>query len=194
MAKAKKLTEVEPDASSGHQTRGTSAKAQKIDDLAQKLRESKGTVLLDYRGLTVAAIANLRRMLDPEQVEFHVTKNTLLEIAATRAEVEVAPDLLVGPTAVAFSSRDESSVARLLTEFVRRNRIVSIKGGVVGGKSLSAAQISALAELPGREILLSQLLGVLQAPLATALGLMQAPARDMVGLAQALADKMPEAA
>src|SRR5947209_8078844 len=111
----------------------TAEKAAAIDELAQKLRDSKSAVLLDYRGLTVAAITELRRRLGDQDVEFHVAKNTLLRIAAERAQVTVAPELLTGPTAVAFGWQDEIAPARLLTEFARRNRIVSVKGGVVSG-------------------------------------------------------------
>jgi large subunit ribosomal protein L10 len=105
----------------------TQAKADMIDELSQKLRDSKGAVLLDYRGLNVAAITRLRRELSNDDVEFHVAKNTLLRIAAERAEVEISPDLLTGPTAVAFGWTDEVTPARLLSEFARRNRVVSVK-------------------------------------------------------------------
>jgi large subunit ribosomal protein L10 len=167
----------------------TAQKAQFIDELAQKLRDSKGVVLLDYRGLNVAQITDLRRQLDEQEVEFHVAKNTLLRIAADRAEIDVTPELLVGPTAIAFGWRDEVAPAKLLSDFARRNRVVSVKGGIVGGHSLSAEQIGRVAELPNRETLLAQLLGVIQAPAAQALGIMQAPAREIAGLAQALAQK-----
>lgn len=167
----------------------TAAKAQTIDELAEKLRDTKGAVLLDYRGLNVAAITALRRQLDAEQVEFHVAKNTLLRIAAERAAVTMTPELLAGPTAIAFGWRDEVTPARLLTEFARRNRVVQVKGGIIGGQSLNAAQVGQVAELPAREVLLAQLLGVIQAPLAKALGMVQAPAREVAGLALALRDK-----
>jgi large subunit ribosomal protein L10 len=165
-------------------------KAQKIEDLVQKLRDSKGTVLLDYRGLDVAAITQLRRELDQGGVEFHVAKNTLLRIAADRAEVTITPDLLVGPTAVAFGWRDEVGPAKILSDYARRSRgLVEVKGGVVAGRSMTAAEIGRLAELPPREVLLAQLLGVLQAPLSRTLGVLQAPAREVAGLLQALADR-----
>lgn len=172
----------------------TAEKAEKIDALAQKLRDSKGAVLLDYRGLTVAAITELRRELDGRQVEFSVAKNTLLRIAAERAEVDVAPELLTGPTAVAFGWADEISPAKALTEFARRSRgLVSVKGGLIGGRSFSAADMERVAELPGRETLFAQLLGAMQAPLSQTLGVLQAPAREVAGLALALAEKQQAA-
>ncbi len=168
----------------------TAAKAQTIDELTQKLRDSKGAVLLDYRGLTVAAISILREQLRGDEVEFQVAKNTLLRIAADRANVSIAPELLAGPTAVAFGWKDEVSPAKLLTDFARRNRVVSVKGGIVGGRSLNAEQVGRVAELPSRETLLAQLLGAMQAPMSQTLGVIQAPAREVAGLAQALADKL----
>ena len=164
----------------------TPAKAQTIDELAQKLQDSKGAVLLDYRGLNVSAITALRRDLAGGNVEFQVAKNTLLRIAAERAQVDISPELLTGPTAVAFGWSDEVSPAKLLSEFARRNRVVSIKGGVVSGRSVTAEEVGRIAELPPREVLLSQLLGAFQAPAAQALAVMQAPARQVAGLAEAL--------
>jgi large subunit ribosomal protein L10 len=164
----------------------TPAKAQTIDELAQKLQDSKGAVLLDYRGLNVSAITALRRDLAGGNVEFQVAKNTLLRIAAERAQVDISPELLTGPTAVAFGWSDEVSPAKLLSEFARRNRVVSIKGGVVSGRSVTAEEVGKIAELPSREVLLSQLLGAFQAPAAQTLAVMQAPARQVAGLAEAL--------
>jgi large subunit ribosomal protein L10 len=167
----------------------TPQKAQTIAELEQKLRDSRGAVVLNYRGLNMKDITALRRSLSVEQIEFVVAKNTLIRIAADRANVAVAPELIEGPTAIAFSSTDEVAPARLLREFVRRNRVVSIKGGIVAGRSMTAEQVDRLAELPSRDTLLAQLLGAFQAPLAKTLGVLQAPAREVVGLAQALADK-----
>jgi large subunit ribosomal protein L10 len=167
----------------------TEAKARAIEELIEKLRESKGIVLLDYRGLNVAAITALRRELGQQQVEFHVAKNTLLRIAAERAEVEVTPQLVTGPTAVAIGWADEITPARLLTAYARRNRTVSVKGGLIGGRAFTAEQIGRVAELPDREQLLANLAGGIQAPLARTLAVLQAPLREIAGLAQALLDK-----
>lgn len=171
----------------------TARKAQLIDDLAAKLRETKGAVIVDYRGLTVSDITALRRLLTPDEIEFHVAKNTLLKIAAERAGVRIAPELLLGPTAVAFGNGDEVSVARALTDYGRRSRVVEIKGGIIGGRSITAAEVGRVAELPSREILLAQLLGTIQAPLSQTLSVVQAPARGVAGLAEALRAKREEA-
>lgn len=167
----------------------TAAKAEKIDELERNLRESEGAVILDYRGLNVAAISALRRQLSEQEIEFQVAKNTLLRIAADRAGVDVDPSLLMGPTAVAFGRRDPVAPAKVLTDFARRNRVVSVKGGILAGRSIGAEEVGRVAELPSREILLAQLVGVIAAPLSKALGVLQAPAREVAGLALALHDK-----
>lgn len=167
----------------------TERKANTIDQLAQRLRDSKGAVILDYRGLNVKAITELRRQLNAERVHFEVTKNTLLAIAAERAGVRIAPELLTGPTAMAFGLEDEIAPARVLSEYTRRNRVVSIKGGIMGNSSLDAEQVGRAATLPARPIVLSQLLGGLQAPMAQTLSVIQAPARTVAGLLQALQQK-----
>lgn len=167
----------------------TAAKAQTIEELSQKLQDSKGAVLLDYRGLNVADISELRRQLTAEEVEFHVAKNTLLKIAADRAMVDVEPDLLTGPTAIAFGWRDEVGPAKLLSDFVRRNRVVSIKGGIIAGHSVGAAEVGRIADLPSRETLLAQFIGTLQSPLSQALSMMQGPTREFAGLAEAFRSK-----
>jgi large subunit ribosomal protein L10 len=168
----------------------TARKAAMIDELEQKLRDAKGAVLLDYRGLTVAAITALRRDLVKDDIDFVVAKNTLVRIAADRAQVDVASDLISGPTAIAFGMSDEVSPAKALRDFTRRNRTVSIKGAVVGGRSMTADEVGRLADLPNRETLFAQLLGAIQAPLAQTLGVLQAPSREVAALAQALADKL----
>lgn len=167
----------------------TAEKAEAIEQLTEWLRESKGTVLLDYRGLNVADITALRRELANQSVEFHVAKNTLLRIAAERADVTIEPELLVGPTALAFGMSDEVAPAKAMTDFAKRNRVVHVKGGVVSGQTVSAEQVGRIAELPSRDVLMSQLLGVLQAPMSRTLGVVQAPAREIAGLAQALMQK-----
>ncbi|MGH2520292.1 MAG: 50S ribosomal protein L10 [Chloroflexota bacterium] len=172
----------------------TAQKEAAVELLAGKLRESQGAVLLDYRGLNVADITQLRRELQNAEIDFQVAKNTLLGIAATQAGIELEPELLAGPTAIAFTGADVVTPAKLLTEFVKRNRVVSIKGGILGPRSLTAVQIGQFAELPSREVLLGKLLGVLQAPLVKAAGTIQAPAQQVARLAAALAAREQEAA
>jgi len=171
----------------------TAQKIEAVAELARLLNESRSAILLDYRGLDVAEISALRRELSAADIEFHVAKNTLLRIAADQAGIDVSPDLLTGPTAVAFGTADEVAPAKLLTAYVRRNREVAVKGGILGKQSLDVNQVERFAELPSREVLLAQFLGAAQSPMAQVLGVVQAQLREVAGLALALRNKLEAA-
>jgi large subunit ribosomal protein L10 len=139
------------------------AKQQEVDAIATKLRESSSTVVADYRGLNVAQVTLLRKQLREAGIEFQVLKNSLVSRAAASAELNDLDAVLTGPTAVAFSS-DVVAPAKILSDFAKKNDALKIKGGIVEGRFVDAAQVKALADLPSREGLLSMLLSVLQAP------------------------------
>ncbi|MBN2980515.1 MULTISPECIES: 50S ribosomal protein L10 [Cohnella] len=141
------------------------AKAQEVEAIATKLRESASTVVVDYRGLNVAQVTELRKQLREAGVEFQVLKNSLVSRAAASAELSELDAVLTGPTAVAFSKDDLVAAARILNGFAKKNDALQLKGGVVEGRYIDAAQVKALADLPSREGLLSMLLSVLQAPI-----------------------------
>ncbi|WP_026673485.1 50S ribosomal protein L10 [Alkalihalobacterium bogoriense] len=140
-------------------------KKQVVSDIATKLRESKSTVLVDYRGLTVAEVTELRKELREAGVEFKVYKNTLSRRAADEAELSGLNEQLVGPTAIAFSAEDVIAPAKILHGFAKKHEALEIKAGVIEGNIATVDQVKALAELPSREGLLSMLLSVLQAPM-----------------------------
>ncbi|MFC4601543.1 50S ribosomal protein L10 [Cohnella hongkongensis] len=139
------------------------AKQQEVDTIAAKLRESSSTVVADYRGLNVAQVTQLRKQLREAGVEFQVLKNSLVSRAAAAVDLSELDSILTGPTAVAFSA-DAVAPAKVLSDFAKKNEALKIKGGVVEGRYVDAAQVKALADLPSREGLLSMLLSVLQAP------------------------------
>jgi len=139
-------------------------KQQEVDVIAAKLRESTTTVVADYRGLNVAQVTLLRKQLREAGVEFQVLKNSLVSRAAANVELTELDAILTGPTAVAFS-KDVVAPAKIINDFAKKNDALKVKGGVVEGRYVDAAQIKALAELPSREGLLSMLLSVLQAPM-----------------------------
>jgi large subunit ribosomal protein L10 len=139
-------------------------KQQEVDAIATKLRESTTTVVADYRGLNVAQVTLLRKQLREAGVEFQVLKNSLVSRAAANVELSELDAILSGPTAVAFS-KDVVAPAKIINDFAKKNDALKVKGGVVEGRYVDAAQIKALAELPSREGLLSMLLSVLQAPI-----------------------------
>lgn len=139
-------------------------KQQEVDVIAAKLRESTTTVVADYRGLNVAQVTLLRKQLREAGVDFQVLKNSLVSRAAASVELSDLDAILTGPTAVAFS-KDVVAPAKIINDFAKKNDALKVKGGVVEGRYVDAAQIKALAELPSREGLLSMLLSVLQAPM-----------------------------
>ena len=139
-------------------------KAQEVEAVTAKFNEAKSVVVVDYRGLTVEEVTELRKQLRAENVEMKVIKNGILSRAAEAAGLEGLGDVFVGPTAVAFSNDDVVAPARILNDFATKAEALEIKGGVVEGKVSSVDEIVALAKLPNREGMLSMLLSVLQAP------------------------------
>ncbi|WP_322925133.1 50S ribosomal protein L10 [Paenibacillus campi] len=140
------------------------SKQEAVEAVAAKLRESVSTVVADYRGLNVAQVTELRKQLREAGVDFQVLKNTLVRRATESAELTELNEVLVGPTAIAFSKDDAVIAAKILNDFAKTNTALELKGGVVEGRVVSADEIKALASLPSREGLLSMLLSVLQAP------------------------------
>ena len=140
-------------------------KKQVVSEIATKLRESKSTILVDYRGLDVAEVTELRKQLREAGVEFKVYKNTMSRRAAEEAELSELNEALVGPTAIAFSNEDVVAPAKVLNNFAKDHEALEIKGGVIQGNVASIDQIKELADLPSHEGLLSMVLSVLQAPM-----------------------------
>ncbi|MGQ8875708.1 50S ribosomal protein L10 [Paenibacillus amylolyticus] len=140
------------------------AKQESVDAVTAKLRESATTVVVDYRGLNVAQVTELRKQLREAGIEFQVLKNSLLRRAAAAAELTELNDVLTGPTAIAFSVDDVVAPAKILNDFAKKNDALELKGAVVEGRVIGVEEVKALAELPSREGLLSMLLSVLQAP------------------------------
>ncbi|KZZ85487.1 MULTISPECIES: 50S ribosomal protein L10 [Bacillaceae] len=140
-------------------------KKQIVDEITTKFRDSKSTIVVDYRGLTVGQVTELRKTLREAGVEFKVYKNTMTRRAVEQAELTELNDALTGPNAIAFSTEDVVAPAKVLNDFAKKNEALEIKAGVVEGNVVSAEEIKALAELPSREGLLSMLLSVLQAPI-----------------------------
>lgn len=140
------------------------AKQESVDAVTAKLRESATTVVVDYRGLNVAQVTELRKQLREAGIEFSVLKNTLLRRATAAAELTELDSVLTGPTAIAFSGEDAVAPAKILNDFAKKNDALKLKGAVVEGRVIGEEEVKALAELPSREGLLSMLLSVLQAP------------------------------
>lgn len=140
------------------------AKKQLVNEIADKLKASVSTVVVDYRGLSVAQVTELRKQLRDAGVEFKVYKNSMVRRAADAAELGDLNEVLTGPNAIAFSTEDVVAPAKILNNFAKENEALEIKAGVIEGNIATVEEIKALATLPSREGLLSMLLSVLQAP------------------------------
>jgi large subunit ribosomal protein L10 len=150
-----------------------------VNEVKDRLQASDGAVLTEYRGLTVAELAQLRRELAAAGGDYKIYKNTLVRLAVADGPQAPIHDMLTGPTAIAFVQGDVSAVAKALRDFAKGNPSLIVKGGVVGSGLLSASDINALAELPPRETLLAQFAGALSAPLQQLAGLIQAVPRNL---------------
>ncbi|WP_108305970.1 50S ribosomal protein L10 [Metalysinibacillus jejuensis] len=135
-----------------------------VQEIAEKFKSAASVVVVDYRGLTVAQVTELRKQLREAGVEYKVYKNSLTRRAAEQEGFEGINEFLTGPNAIAFSNEDVVAPAKIINDFAKANEQLEIKAGIIEGNVSSAEDIKALAELPSREGLLSMLLSVLQAP------------------------------
>ena len=142
-------------------------KAAAVAELTEDFRTANATVLTEYRGLSVTSMKQLRRALG-STTKYSVVKNTLTKIAAKDAGVDLSPDLLQGPSAVAFIKGDPINAAKSLRDFAKENPLLIIKGGIYEGKAISAAELMQLANLESREVLLAKLAGAMKGSLAKA--------------------------
>ncbi|KIL52329.1 50S ribosomal protein L10 [Jeotgalibacillus soli] len=140
-------------------------KKQLVTEIQEKLQNSVATVVVDYRGLTVAEVTELRKQLREAGVEFKVYKNSMTRRAAEGAGLEGLNVNLTGPNAIAFSTEDVVAPAKIINDFAKKHEALEIKAGVMEGNIITVEEVKALAELPSREGLLSMLLSVLQAPI-----------------------------
>ena len=164
-------------------------KATAVADIAEQFKSSTATVITDYRGLTVANLAELRRTLSGSAT-YSVAKNTLIKRAASEAGVEGLDELFVGPTAIAFVSGEAVDAAKAIKKFAKDHKALVIKGGYMDGRALTVSEIERIADLESREVLLAKLAGAMKANLSKAAGLFNAPASQMARLAAALQEKM----
>src|SRR5690348_5659654 len=164
-----------------------------VAELTERFKDSSGAVLTEYRGLTVAQLAELRRSLG-DHAPFAVVKNALTKIAVTEAGLDdQLSSLLVGPSALAFVEGDVVEAAKGLRDFAKANPLLVIKGGVLDGKTMTPSEITKLADLDPREVLLAKLAGAMKASLAGAAATFNALPVQLAQLAEALRAKRAEA-
>jgi large subunit ribosomal protein L10 len=161
-----------------------------VDEVREMLSGSDAAVLTEYRGLNVHAMGELRRALRAAGGEYKIYKNTLVRFAAHDLGLEIDA-LLTGPTAIAFVDGDAAAVAKALRDYARTHPNLVVKGGLLGTQVIDAASVTALADLPSREQLLSQIAGLFAAPMQQFAALLDAVPRTFAYALQALIDKSP---
>lgn len=160
-----------------------------VEEVRERLGAADASVVTEYRGLSVAELAELRHQLAAAGAQYKIYKNTLVRLAVAGGDHEGIEPLLTGPTALTFVSGDISAVAKALRDFSRGNPHLVVKGGFFDGALLSSADFARLADLPPRDVLLSQLAGALVAPLRQMAGVLQALPRNLAYGLAALADQ-----
>jgi large subunit ribosomal protein L10 len=161
-------------------------KEQVVSELREKLEAPKTLILTDYRGLNVEEITRLRRRLKEASVEYRVVKNRLMLLALKETNLEQLSDLFVGPTAMALTREDPLAPAKVLLEFSKETPMLEIKGGFVEGRVVGPIEIEAMAKLPGREVLLANLLRLFKGGQFRLVGVLSAQLRKLVQVVEAI--------
>ena len=164
-----------------------------VGELNEKFSKAQIAVVTDYRGLTVQVLQDLRRQLKKSDAEFRVAKNTLLRRAVQGTDYEAMAEFFTGTTAVTVSYDDPVPAAKALVDFVKDNPKMEIKGGVLGGKAINVEGLTALAKLPSREVLLSQLLSCMQSVPTNFVRVLSGVPLKAVYLLQAIKDQKEQA-
>ena len=167
-------------------------KSQVISELKKKFESAKGIVFTDYRGLNVEEITELRNSLRESALEYRVVKNTLARIAAEGTPVDQAKDILAGPIGIAVGYDDPVLVVKKVLEFNKSNDKLEVKGGIVEGSVFSLDQLTTIAKLPSKEVQLSMLAGVMQAPATKLAGLLSSTLTRFAYAMEALKNKNTE--
>jgi large subunit ribosomal protein L10 len=154
-------------------------KVEVVDEVKTRMGAATASIVSEYRGLSVAELAELRTALAAAGGDYKIFKNTLVRLAIDGGEYQPLSEYLSGPSALTFVQGDISAVAKALRDFSRGNPLLVIKGGLADGSLLSPGDLAALADLPPREVLLARLAGALAAPMQQMAGLLQALPRNM---------------
>lgn len=167
-------------------------KEQVVEELTARLKAAETLLVADYRGLTMPQIDELRTRLLESGARFTVVKNTLTRRAAEAAGADALLALLDGPSAIAFLEADGDMVAaaKALADSARETNVLEIRGGIMQGRAVTAAEVETLAKLPPPEVLRGQVLGAIVAPLTALAGLLSAPLQNLVGLIDARIEQL----
>lgn len=170
----------------------TAEKARSIEQAKEWYSKSSGVVFADYRGLSNKEMQNIRTQLRKKGGEIHVIKNTLFRIAAGNDATNLPAEYHNGTTAFAFIFENEPECAKALLDFAKSSKKLVVKGGLFAGKPYTSKQVETLSELPPREVLISQVIGVIAAPLSNLFGVVEALYAEPIRTIGAVADKKAE--
>lgn len=155
-------------------------KVEAVEQIQKRLANARSVVLVNYRGLNAVKMMELRKMLRQSKIEMKVVKNSMLRIASQRLGFTGIEPMLVGPTALIIGYDDEVQAAKAASNFAKENKELEIKGGILEGRAIDAKGVAALAEIPGKEVLLGKVLGMLQSPIARMAAAFNAPLSKLV--------------
>jgi large subunit ribosomal protein L10 len=169
-------------------------KSELVSEYTEKLQRSQAVIVAEYRGLTTKQLQDLRRELRANGSEMVVAKNRLISRALVEVGMPAPEALFKGPSAFTFCYTDVAAPAKSLNKWARDSKVLVVKGGLLGNSVFDASGVTQLAELPGREQLLSQVVGVLQAPISGFVNVLAGTLRGLVNLLNARVDQMEKAA
>jgi large subunit ribosomal protein L10 len=165
-------------------------KQELVKSYTEEFSRSQAAILTDYRGLPVTELNRLRNKMREAESGYHVVKNRLVKLALREAGLPVPEELLQGPTAIGFCYEDVVAPAKVLTDYAKESKVLTIKGGILGERVIDVQDISALADLPPRDVLLAQLLSSIQSPMAGLINVLNGTLRSLVTVLKARADQL----
>jgi large subunit ribosomal protein L10 len=170
------------------------AKAEQVAEIKEKLHRASGIVLVEYAGMNVLEVTDLRNQFRKSNVEYRVLKNTLVNRAANELDITGLEPFLKSTTAVAFGYEDPTAPAKVLSEYLKKPGKLQIKCGLVGKKLISAAEVDALAKIPPKPVLVAKLLGTMNAPITNFVSVLNGPARALVCALRAVQEQKEKTA
>lgn len=171
----------------------TAQKVEQVEQIKERYQRASGVIFTEYRGLSVPALQKLRRNLAAQGADYSVVKNTLFKIAAGDDAAKISDEMTSGPTGVAFVYKDEAATAKALFDFIKENKTFVIKGGFLDGRLYDGARMEEISKLPPRDVLLSQIVGIIAAPMSNLVGTIQEIYAAPIRAIGAVADKVSEA-